>query len=365
MTWKDDIFIEEKSLGEDTLLFYAQDIHRERTGVHARLSIAFNKTVLAWDIMNAERDAERVRLANRAHSRLSENVEITKEVLAHEFDTFCLHIWDEQLKRMAAEEMAGDPEYAGISFVLEPFIVQEGGTIIFSPPGRGKSNIAIIMAVCVDHGLNHFWHTTKTKALLVNLERSRRSVRWRLTCINEALGLDPKNTLLTINARGKSIFEIQDRIKKDIKEHDVGLVIVDSMSRAGFGDLNENLSVNRGMDALNSWGVAWMALAHTPRQDETHVFGSVLHDAAADVMVQLMGQHKEDGLLGVGLQITKANDIGPQPMSILALEFSQNGLTRVRKAKNGEFLEIEGQKKMSMEDAIKEYLLSEGKATAT
>ena len=82
-------------------------------------------------------------------------------------------------------------------------------------------------------------------------------------------------------------------------------------------------------------------------------------------MVQLIGQHKEDGLLGVGLQITKANDIGPQPMSILALEFSQNGLTRVRKAKNGEFLEIEGQKKMSMEDAIKEYLLSEGKATAT
>ena len=367
MEWRDDALVYEKLVTNGTILsMIAQDIRRERTGVHAKLSIFLNKTMLAWDTMNAEKDADRVRLANRAHSRLGPEVseKITKDVLGHEFDLFCRGIWDAQMERMAAEEMEGDPDYPGIRFVLDPFIVQEGGTILYAPPGRGKSNLLLIMAVCVDAGLNTFWRVEQTKVLFVNLERSRQSVRWRLTTINNALGLDPKRPLLTINARGKSLFEIQDRIRKDIQEHNVGFTIVDSLSRAGFGDLNENMPVNRGMDALNALGT-WIAAGHTPRKDESHPFGGIHHDAAADVLVQLLSQSKEDNLLGVGLQITKANDMGPKPLTILALEFSPIGLTGVRKAGNGEFTEIESQKMIGLKESVKEWLLLEGKGTAT
>jgi len=368
MEWKDDALVYEKLVTNGTILsMIAQDIRRERTGVHAKLSIFLNKTMLAWDTMNAEKDADRVRLANRAHSRMDPDTmeKITKDVLGHEFDLFCRGIWDAQMERMAAEEMEGDPDYPGIQFILEPFITKEGGTILYAPPGRGKSYIGLIAAVCVDAGIETFWRVEQTKVLYVNLERSRQSVQWRLTTINASLGLDPKRPLLTINARGKSLFEIQDRIKTDIRQHKVGLVIVDSLSRAGFGDLTENQPVNKGMDAMNSWGISWLTLGHTPRGDESHVFGGVHHDAAADVMVQLLAQHKEDDLMGVGLQITKANDIGQKPLFILALEFSPTGLTGVRRAGNGEFPEIESQKMMGLKDAVKEWLLSEQRGTAT
>ena len=107
-----------------------------------------------------------------------------------------------------------------------------------------------------------------------------------------------------------------------------------------------------------------MAVAHTPRADESHVYGSVHFDAGADVLVRLLTDRRDD-LVGAGLEITKANDISPQSTMIMAYEFDQNGLTGVRKASAKDFPTPLAGKKLTQAEQLLDFVLEIGIATAT
>ena len=121
------------------------------------------------------------------------------------------------------------------------------------------------------------------------------------------------------------------------------------------------------MDALNALGCAWLALAHTPRADATHTFGSQMFDAAADVTVQLLtDDSSREGVLGLGLKLAKRNDIPPQkePLQI-ALEFDEMGLVAVRNGAAFEFPEIEANRKPKASEAVKRYMEEHGRGDAS
>ena len=132
-----------------------------------------------------------------------------------------------------------------------------------------------------------------------------------------------------------------------------------------MGDLNSNETGNRVMDSLNSLGVAWLAIAHSPRADDAHAFGSVMQDAAADVMVGIVSEQSREGTLGVGLQVTKASDFAIPPMATWAYEMDEYGLLAVRKAMAAEFIEVEGRERKTAKERVQDYLLSVGADSAS
>jgi AAA domain len=357
------------------LLFRAAHIRQERSGVHARIELTCDGAVLAWSNFNVERDEDRVRLSNSAYSHFQHRngtgkiaglPGYPKEYLKNDLDMFCAGLWDAQVAQTMPVEMAGTLEPAPPGFVLYPFVLSEGGTIIFAPPGRGKSYTLLLMAVSIDAGLEWMWRPVrKCKALFINLERGARSVADRLGNVNATLGLPRRRPLAMMNARGRSLTDVAAAAERYIGEHDVGVVFVDSISRAGAGDLNANESVNRIIDQLNRMCPAWVGLAHTPRADETHLYGGIHFEAGADAVVQLLSEQDEDGPLGIGLQITKQNDIGKVPLWTMALEFNDVGLAKVRRARPGEFPEVEAGTKLTMREAIREHILDVGARSAT
>lgn len=356
-----------RPVDEHVLTFRAESVRQERTGVHALVRIGANGSVLAWSNFNVERDEDRVRLANSAYTHLNglKNV-YAKELLKNDLDQFCSGLWDAQIAHLAPVMMEGTLKAAMPAFLLYPFVLAQGGTIIFAPPGRGKSYTLMMMAVVVDAGLQTVWQPVKhCRVLFINLERSQGSVADRLGNINGALGLVRSRPIATINARGKSLLNVAAAAERYIGDEGIELVVVDSISRAGAGTLNADDNVNRVCDTLNGLGPAWVGLAHTPRADESHLYGSVMFEAAADVVVQLLSQQDEDGPLGVGLQITKQNDIGRTPMWTMALEFCETGLSRVRNAKVGEFPDIEAARKMTMRDKVRQHLEEIKEASAS
>lgn len=362
------MLVKRRRVDEDhTLIFSAEGIRQERTGVHARVSLDCNGAVLAWSNFNVEKDEDRVRLSNSAYLHLNGmSAAYPKTHLKNDLDQFCAGLWDAQLATLAPVMMEGTLKATPPSFLLYPFVLAEGGTIIFAPPGRGKSYTLMLMAVYVDAGLQGLWEPVKrSKVLFINLERGAKSVADRLGNINGALGLDRYRALPTINARGRSLADVAAAAERYIGENDVGVVFVDSISRAGAGDLNANESVNRIIDVLNRMCPAWVGLAHTPRADESHVYGGIHFEAGADVVVQLLSEQEEDGPLGIGLQITKQNDIGKVPLWTMALEFTVNGLAKVRNARRGEFPEIEAGKKMTMRESVRQHLMDVGASSAT
>ena len=355
-----------KNTSGQSLVFQAEMIRLERTGVHARISISLDYRKLAWSLLNIERSEERTRLSNLAYGSVQLQ-EYTKDNLRHDLDIFCAGLWDYHVSSFTPQLVEGEETNEPPCFYLYPYIIEGGGSILFAPPGKGKSTTALLWAQSINTGTSKIWKTQKAPTLYVNLERSAQSIKRRLADVNKALGLPAKQTLLILNARGKSLSNVAPAIRKTVEQCGVKVIIVDSMSRAGFGDLTENKPVNAIIDTLSELSPCWVALGHTPRASEDRIYGSVFFDAGADIVIQLRSQISNNGTMGVGFEITKANDLPRYGQEVFAFEYKDWGLSEVRQAKPYEFPDIEAKKKTDMLESVMDYIANQdtGDAHAT
>ena len=365
------------SLAVGELQFVARKISDEKTGVHAlvgiNLQVGPNKMQqIAWTRFNVERDEDRTRLANSAFKKaqMMMNGKAPEEGLSgseikNHLDWFCHNMWQASLDIFAPEELEGLEEPLAVVPLISPYVVKGGGTIMFAPPGRGKSNTALLLAVSVDAGTSRLFAVgEQAKVLFINLERSRSSLQSRLSNVNAALGLERRRPLAMINARGRSLMDVFSAAEAYIEKNQIGFVILDSISRAGFGDLNENRPVNAIVDGLNQLSETWLGIAHTPRADDSHLYGSVHFEAGADVLVRLATEVHETRL-GIGLQVVKANDLPLTRLALYKYLFNKTGLESAEMASSADFPELDATSKQSLSDEVYDYLAEVGKATAS
>ena len=343
---------------KNDFIFKAESIRQERTGTHAKISILSDYQVLAWSTFNIERSEDRTRLANQ--------VKKNDENIRQDLDLFCSGLWEFYISIIAPEVMFGDDTIAPPSFHLYPYILEGGGTILFAAPGRGKSHTALIWAQSINAGIDRFWKVNKVPVMYINLERSKESIQRRLSGVNKILGLETSHPLLTFNARGKPLSAIQSSVEKAIKQYGIKLIILDSISRAGYGDLTENRPVNAIIDTLSGLCDSWLAIGHTPRADESHVYGGVMFEAGADLVVQLKSE-VDKTKLGLAYEIVKKNDLPDIKPEVWSLEFEGWNIKSFSKAESHEFVELKLQKKPKMVDAVMDFIFNQdsGDATAT
>ena len=347
------------------LVIAATNIRRERGRPHALLRIEMNQVGLAWGDYNIDKDEDRTRITNSAYGHLDD---IDREGWSRldnkkALDEFCYGLWANYIGTQLGEEMEGDPDIGPPKKLLGEYVQEGGGTILYSPPGRGKSYTAGIWAVCIDANVTSLWPVRQRKVCYVNLERSKDSMRYRLARINRALGLSERRPLTFINARGKSLSDVEDAIRETMREKGCEVLILDSISRSGFGSLVDDTAANRIVDVLNSLCPTWVALGHTPRSDESHIFGSTMFDAGEDVGIQLVAS-TNGSRTGIGLKGTKANDGPLARLSVIALTWSDRGLERIERSSSGDFPGMLAGEKPDPYQEIREYLLLVGKADA-
>ncbi len=352
------------------LVAKAENVRVGRTGGHARVTLGINRTPLAYSVINFDRDTERTHLANSAHKALGRSL-MTGEVPAQAFkaflDNFCGGLWREHVGSIEIEDLAGDPDVEAAEQILVPYIIKGGGTILFAPPKSGKSYTALGMAVTADAGLTTPFAVAphRVKTLYVNLERSRESMAARLAHVNVCLGLDARRPLRFINRRGSSLADVADRMRDAVRNEAIEFIVLDSLSRSGAGTLLADDVANAIMDTLNSFGVSWLAIGHTPRGDGSHVFGSQMQSAAADMEIAVVSEREEtSGTLVIGLKVTSANDVAYPPVRHIALEFGESGLTTIRSAESSESAPTEGPPQRTRH-LIVGYLSKVGNATGT
>jgi hypothetical protein len=159
---------------------------------------------------------------------------------------------------------------------------------------------------------------------------------------------------------------VYEAVRKTIAAEKCSVVFYDSISRAGFGSLVADDTANRIMDMLATLSPTWVALAHSPRGDDSHTFGSQMFDAAAELAVRLTSEPLSDrNCLGVSMEITKANDTKTGQQAIHAFEVDEQGLTSVRQARLHEFAGLETGRKKTRNEEVRDYLATAGEATAS
>lgn len=337
----------------DLLILHARGVRRERRGgsTKAVVSVALGQgpqraTILAWDLITLERDRDRVHLANAA----ARDADVIDPRLVRDLlDSWTRRLWHRWLESIPIEETPGRADLPAVRWLLEPWIAECAGTILFAPPGTGKSYVALVMAVCLDAGLKRCplgEVRRQAKVLYLNLERSRESMQSRLGRVNQALGLPMERPLRMLHARGATLADVADRVAATIADQGIEVVIVDSLSRAGAGSLIDDEVANTIVDTLNSWRIAWVGLAHTAKADAAEpkrqsVFGSQMQTAAADLVVRAVAAKEvTPSELVLALETVKANDTRTGVTRHVTLEFVAEGLARIRAATPEEVVDV-------------------------
>ena len=340
----------------------ADFIGMQRTGTHARVSIYVNQELLAYSRLNADGADQRTRLANSAHRQLSERMQslYPQARMRHELDLFCSQLWNTYTGTVMAELEAGDPDYEP-TYYAKPLVLEGGGTVLFAPGGSGKSFLAMTLACSIEYGHSELWEDIQSyPTLYINLERDPRLMRRRLSQVNVCLGADPRTPLRFLHARGRSLADVRAGIQRTVDEHGIGLIVVDSISRTGQGDLNDNETANAIIDSLNGICPTWVAIAHTSKANKHDIFGSTHFTNGADLTVRLT-HVEEPNKLGMRLKQMKTNDVGKSPDTWLAYEFEGNRLTKIRPSSSREFPDLADEQTPA--ERVAEYLASEGATT--
>lgn len=372
--------------GKTRLILEADLMTRKSTGIHGRLTTSYqtgavngsspataaDTTYLRHTWPNFDRDPDRLRFANAVHKKLKwmlgdKSFSLAAEKMQHELDVFCYEAWPAFNSRMKPEVGHGDSANNAVNFLAEPYVAEDMSHFLFGEAGSGKSWTALLLAVSINSGSNAIWNTQTAKVLYVNLERSRSSMLSRLEGVNICAGLAPDAGLLFLHGKGGSLVDIHDHIRDAVNNDGVEMVFLDSLSRAGAGDLNENHTANEIIDRLSNLVPTWLAIAHSPRGDNSHIFGSSMYDNAADAVLRLTSE-KEDQRgtrRGVLLELLKENDLKPTPPSMYVYEYDHWGIKSVTGADPADFPTLAEAAPKSKDQLLREFVSGEPNARTT
>ena len=337
---------------QSQITFLAKDFKAERSGMSAMVEVYLNNNQVHYHKFNILNGDYRDSFVNKVykHPLIKETefpVFYSADSMKVDFHTFCYQAPEASFSAVEATFLSGDP-LLEVGEYVENLVVAGGGTILSGLPKRGKSFLAMAMAVSVDAGCNEIWKVSQANSLYINLERSERSMIKRLGGINTALGLDPGRKLPFLNVRGQTLSSVKSNVNQIIKRHNIKFIVLDSISRAGEGSLVEDKTALTITDTLNQMieetDRSWLAIAHRGWSD-SHTYGSVHFVGAADVIVTTESAYNDKKDLGVKLISEGQNDLPPLNAPIIKLAFDDWGLHSMEHSDEEEFPDLASEQK--------------------
>ena len=366
-----EAYVEGESGIINGLVFTASELRESSTGTHALIKIFYHDSRLVFDTYNlgrVENSRKLIRMARDSDPELSTQV---IAVLYKELENFvqqCKNVWLGQISPVLLE---GDLSREPIPFRVFPHVIEGGGTILFGDPASLKSYTLYSALIATDSGTNGIWSPQQDASLLVNLERPVSTIKRRISHISQSLGLSPKYALHTLNARGIPLKTMRQQLESYIQQYDIKFIGLDSISRSGISSKDEE-DANSLIDLLNSFQISWMAIGHVGHTDKSRLYGSILLEASADIVLKATSV-KPNGdelkpLRAVHIESYKVNDIPPPPGITIEFSFDQSGLSGIQKSsleQHPDLFEAVTGQSINDSDRLKAFVLAKGKVSPT
>lgn len=206
------------------------------------------------------------------------------------------------------------PEPIDAGYLLHPLLVARAPTILFGDGGNGKSLLALAAALTIHTSRGDLLGTFPSSQLRVaylDWEWDAHEHRERMRSLLPAG--DPEPDLVYLSCYG-ALRDQVDRIKRVVRQHDIGYLVIDSVAAAAGGE-PESAEVALGFfNALRAIGLGALCIAHTTKNPEAQErpFGSAFwHNSARSTWLVRKEQELGASGLTIGLFNKKANS-GPQ-----------------------------------------------------
>jgi hypothetical protein len=205
-------------------------------------------------------------------------------------------------------------EIAPLEYLLYPLIPLGKSTAIFAPPGRGKSQLAVLLSIILrlpwpENPLGLVPPDKPVKMLYLDYEGDKDDILRPMSLIVKGMELGWCD--LEYRRCYLPLIDDIDGIKNYMEERECTVLMIDSTSMAAGGDLIKMdiaTAYSRAIRQLGS-GITTISLAHTSKTEENmskSVLGSILFTAGFRSIWELTSS-EFDGGLDVALMHRKAN----------------------------------------------------------
>lgn len=343
-----------RDVGGHKLTLRARQIRLERSGmVTALVAMIVDSTPVHSDVLKVDDAGARHSFANALYgtkftqgwfeSDLTEA--LPQRDFEHEFMLWSRTLWPAYIGASAGGYEYGDAEPSAPHWAVPGLVLQGLTGIWFGARESNKSTLQRLTAQSLNSGASSVIPARDKEPVgWVNAEEDPAEHTRQLGNVNAALGLDRRERLYTIHARGMHIEDLGQRLERAIREEGLQHIFVDSLSRLSRGmNLNENATANLLMDTLGGLGTSVSWIGHTGQENEHRLAGSRHFENAARLMVRVQSRMALSGAFpdltrGVRASVTKANGAPRTAPMFWTLEYHRDyGLMRARLADPGEW----------------------------
>ena len=234
------------------------------------------------------------------------------------------------------------PETSAAAFALEPFIAQEGISLLYGNGAAGKSMLALTMLLSISSGEPILGSVPGVvgKTAYYDFEDGVNTHAERLHAL--AQGFNVSSNDVYYRRMDRSLVHSQERILDEIEEHDLKAVVIDSLGMGAGGDPSDAALILQAMNVCKSFNIPVLTLSHLAKsalgenasaQAEETSYGSVYagNSVRNQWLIKKKQDEEEDPI--IYLKHTKVNRGPKRPVMAYEVEFDNDESFRLLSAK--------------------------------
>ena len=227
--------------------------------------------------------------------------------------------WDEAIQQLSilvlAEHRKGEPviKLTGdlprdrLEWRIKPLIAEGQANVIYGAGGSAKTFMALYMACLIDIPWNeNNMDAEPGRVLYLDYETDHHEIDHRIGMIKHGLGVFNETNIL-YRFCSQSVADDIEALQELVLEHDINLVIVDSLASASGDEPEKAAPITAFFMSLRSLRVTSLTLHHVNKENK--LYGNIyIFNQARNIWEIKKSQEEDTASLNVGLYHRKANN---------------------------------------------------------
>jgi len=192
---------------------------------------------------------------------------------------------------------------------LYPFLLEEEMTVLYGYGGNGKSKFAQLLALTIQTGQPILgMRPLQGNVLICDWETSAYTVNEWITALKVGIGIE-SDAMPMYRFCYRGLADDIVEIQRIVLEHDIKLIIIDSVGIAIGGDAESQDMTRQYFSALRSLKISSLSIDHKPKKGNS-IYGSVYKTNIPRATFEIRGQQPPgSNYMDIGIYHRKANDV--------------------------------------------------------